>query len=40
MPVINTNVNSIVAQNATNKSDRAMTKPWKNYPLVIESTSQ
>ena len=26
MPVINTNVNSIVAQNATNKSDRAMTK--------------
>ena len=26
MPVINTNVNSIVAQNATNQSDRAMTK--------------
>jgi flagellin len=26
MPVVNTNVNSIVAQNATNKSDRAMTK--------------
>ena len=26
MPVVNTNINSIVAQNATNKSDRAMTK--------------
>ena len=25
MPVINTNVNSIVSQNATNRSDRAMT---------------
>ena len=26
MPVVNTNINSIVAHNATNKSDRAMTK--------------
>jgi len=26
MPVVNTNINSIIAQNATNKSDRAMTK--------------
>lgn len=26
MPVVNTNINSIVAQNATNQSDRAMTK--------------
>jgi len=26
MPVVNTNINSIVAQNATNKSDRSMTK--------------
>ena len=25
MPVINTNINSIVSQNATNRSDRAMT---------------
>ena len=29
MPVVNTNINSIVAQNATNKSDRAMTKPME-----------
>ena len=40
MPVVNTNINSIVAQNATNKSDRAMTKTMEKLSTGLESTNQ
>ena len=36
MPVINTNVNSIVSQNATNRSDRAITDTMEKLSTDIE----